>query len=175
MIRRALGILAVVTVLMTPVVSASAATPGETKPTAWTPYRSQPFQLAAGTRCSFGLNGDILRDREEIRTLSTYPGGSPELQQIRGPLIVRYTNTSSGESVRRNLTGRATVRYGTDGSFTITLASGHFAAGLAATDPGGPGFFVLSGHGHSLAVAADGSRVLSLGTGRVENICDTLG
>lgn len=144
------------------------------KPNPWQPYRSQPFQLAAGVRCTFGLNGDILVDRERIRTLSEYPDGSPEVQQITGQLIVQYTNTATGESVTRNLTGLATVRYGTDGSFTITLEGGHFAAGLAATDPGGPGFFVLTGQGYSLTVAPDGSRVLTLGTGTVENICTTL-
>ena len=141
----------------------------------WPPYRTAPFQLAAGTRCPFALSGTPVRDRERIRTLASFPNGKPRVQQVVGPLIVRYTNTDTGTSVRRNLTGRALVTYGSDGSFTLTLQSGHFAVGLAATDPGGPGFFVLTGRGHSLHVAANGSRVLSLGTGRVENLCTTLG
>jgi hypothetical protein len=35
----------------------------------WTPYRTAPFVLPAGTRCPFGLSGTPVRDRERIRTL----------------------------------------------------------------------------------------------------------
>lgn len=140
----------------------------------WMPYRTAPFQLAAGVRCPFALSGTPVRDRERIRTLATFEDGKPRIQEVDGPLVVRYTNVDTGRSVRRNLTGRALVTYGGDGSFVETLEHGHFAVGLSATDPGGPGFFVLTGSGFSLAVAADGSRILSLGTGRVENLCTTL-
>ena len=140
----------------------------------WSPYRTPPFELAAGLRCPFALSGTPVRDRERIRTLATFADGTPRIQEIAGPLVVRYTNLDSGRSVRRNLTGRALVTYGADGSFVETLEQGHFAVGLSATDPGGPGFFVLTGRGFRLSVAADGSRILSLGTGRVENLCTTL-
>lgn len=141
---------------------------------AWMPYRSAPFELAAGVRCPFALAGTPVRDRERIRTLETFADGKPRVQEVDGPLVVRYTNIDTGRSVRRHLTGRALVTYGADGSFDETLEHGHFAVGLGATDPGGPGFFVLKGSGFSLAVAADGSRTLRLGTGRVENLCTTL-
>ena len=140
----------------------------------WSPYRTPPFELAAGLRCPFALSGTPVRDRERIRTLATFSDGTPRIQEIVGPLVVRYTNVDSGRSVRRNLTGRALVTYGANGSFVVTLEQGHFAVGLSATDPGGPGFFILTGRGFRLAVAADGSRFLSLGAGRVENLCTTL-
>lgn len=76
--------------------------------------------------------------------------------------------------MRRDLTGRATITSGADGSFTEALDHGSFAVGLAATDPGGPGFFVLAGTGFRLDVSSEGARTLVLGTGRVENLCTTL-
>ena len=87
---------------------------------------------------------------------------------------MRYTNTDSGASVVRNLTGRALIIYAAGGGFREILEFGHFAVGLAATDPGGPGFFILSGSGAAVTVRADGSRVLTPGGTRVENICTTL-
>lgn len=140
----------------------------------WEPYRTAPFRLAGGTRCPFGLAGTPIRDRERIRTLARLPDGTPTVQQVAGPLVVRYTNTDTGATVRRDLTGRATVSYREDGSFTETLDHGTLAVGLAATDPGGPGFFVLTGTGFRLDVSAGGARTVFLGTGRVENLCTTL-
>lgn len=140
----------------------------------WEPFRTAPFRLAGGTRCPFGLVGTPVRDRERIHTLAYFPDGSPKVQQVAGPLVVRYTNADSGATVRRDLTGRATISYGGDGSFTETLDHGSLAVGLAATDPGGPGFFVLTGTGFRLHVSAEGGRTLFLGTGRVEDLCTTL-
>jgi hypothetical protein len=154
-------------------VDAAGAAPGESR-RGWEPYRTAPFRLAGGTRCPFGLVGTPVRDRERIRTLADFPDGRPKVQQVAGPLVVRYTNVDSGASVRRDLTGRTTISYGGDGSFTETLDHGSLAVGLAATDPGGPGFFVLSGTGFRLHVSAEGGRTVSLGTGRVENLCTTL-
>lgn len=147
---------------------ASAASP-------WTPYRAADFSLPAGSRCSFALSGHVLVDRERIRTTQSNPDGTPRRQQVVGRLVVRYRNDDSGASVKRNLTGDAFIDHGGDGSTTLTLIRGHFAVGLAAGDSGGPAFLVFTGHGHALTVAADGRRTLRLGSGRVENLCDTLG
>lgn len=140
----------------------------------WKPYRTPPFDLPAGARCPFPLSGRTLQDQERIRTLATFPDGSPQRQEVVGRLVVRYVNQATGAHVDRNLTGTAFVDYRLDGSSTLTLRGGHFAVGLAATDPGGPAFLVLSGHGHAVTFAPDGGRTLALGTGRVENICRTL-
>lgn len=140
----------------------------------WSPYRTAPFTLPAGTRCPFPLRGTPVYDDERIRTLATFPDGTPRVQEVDGPLIVRYTDTDSGATVVRDLTGRALVTYGPDGGFREILERGHLAVGLAATDSGGPGFFILSGGHPSIAVSADGSRVLTPGTARIENICTTL-
>jgi hypothetical protein len=140
----------------------------------WSPYRTAPFTLQAGVRCSFGLSGTPVRDNERVRTPATFPDGAPHVQEFDGPLVVRYTNTGTGASVTRDLTGRALVIHRTDGGFREVLEFGRLAVGLASTDPGGPSFFVLSGSGAVVTVRADGSRLLRPGGARVENICTTL-
>jgi hypothetical protein len=106
--------------------------------------------------------------------LAVFPDGRPRVQEVDGPPVVRYTDTDTGRSAVRDLTGRALVSYGANGGFREILESGHFAVGLAATDPGGPGFFVLTGSGAAVTVKPDGSRVLTPGRMHVENICSTL-
>ena len=146
---------------------ASAASP-------WMPFRAADFDLPAGSRCAFPLSGRVLEDRERIRTLGTFPDGSPSRQRVKGPLVVRYINDDSGASVVRNLTGDAFIDTHSDGSSRFTLKHGHLAVGLGAGDPGGPAFLVLSGHGFTVDFAADGRRTVTPGRGSVENICQTL-
>jgi hypothetical protein len=146
---------------------ASAASP-------WMPFRAADFDLPAGSRCPFPLSGRVLEDQERIRTLATFPDGSPSRQRVKGPLVVRYINDKSGASVVRDLTGDAFIDTRSDRSFTFTLKNGHLAVGLAAGDPGGPAFLVLSGHGFTVDFAADGRRTVTPGRGSIENICQTL-
>jgi hypothetical protein len=40
------------------------------KPGPWSPSPTSDFTLAAGTRCPFTLGGEVLSDKERIRTLS---------------------------------------------------------------------------------------------------------
>ena len=140
----------------------------------WTPSPSSDFELAAGTRCPFTLRGTVIADAEQIRTLETYPDGSPRVQEVVGLLIVRFTNVESGASVERNLTGTALVEFPEDGSFVLTLLGGHMAIGVPPSSPGGPAFLVFTGTGFSLDLHTDGTRTITYGQGQVENICATL-
>jgi hypothetical protein len=140
----------------------------------WMPFRAADFDLPAGSRCPFALSGRVLADHERIRTLATFPDGSPSRQEVKGPLVVRYINVASGASVVRNLTGDAFIDTRSDGSFTFTLKHGHLAVGLGAGDPGGPAFLVLSGRGFTVDFAVDGGRTVTPGRGSIENICQTL-
>jgi hypothetical protein len=107
-------------------------------------------------------------------TVRKHPDGSPHLQEITGPLVMRFTNTDTGRSVVRNLTGTGLLDNGSDGSLTLYLVGGHMAVGLAATDPGGPAFLVFTGSRHAVVFGADGSRTPIYGHGPVENLCATL-
>jgi hypothetical protein len=99
------------------------------------------------------------------------PTNSPTQQEVEGPLVVRYTNVATGESIVRNLTGRALIDTFADGSSRFTLEHGHLAVGLGATDPGGPAFLVLRGRGFTVDFAADGTRTVTPGRGTIENVC----
>lgn len=150
------------------------ASPSTSPAPGWKPYRASPSDAAPGTRCPFALSGRIVVDRERIRTVTSFPDGSPQRQRVVGRLVVRYVNRAARRSVKRDLTGDAFIDAGADGSTELTLRHGRFAVGLGPSDPGGPAFLVLGGRGHSLRIAADGSRTLTLGSGRVENLCRTL-
>ena len=71
----------------------------------WEPTSTPPFVIPAGDVCSFEVKGDIVRDREWMRTPATYPDGSPKVQDFKGVLVIRYTNTSNHRSVVRDATG----------------------------------------------------------------------
>ena len=153
---------AVVLVLAVPA-AAGAASP-------WQPFRAASFVLPENSRCPFELRGDVVRDQERIRTVE--PGRS----EVKGLLVVRYTNVETGESVVRNLNGDALIDQRPDGSIArLTLVHGHLSVGLGASDPGGPAFLVLHGRGFAVDFAPGGTRTITFGTGTVENICETLG
>ena len=136
----------------------------------WQPFRAAPFDLPAGTRCPFELTGEVVRDRERIRTVE------PGRQEVKGLLVVRYTNVATGESIVRNLNGDALIDTRPDGSISrITLVHGHLAVGLGAGDPGGPAFLVLHGRDFAVDFATSGTRTITYGAGEVENVCETLG
>lgn len=141
----------------------------------WTPYRGEDFAYAPGDVCSFGLEGHIVQDKERYRTTEYFPDGSPRYQEFTGQLVIEYTNTSTGESVERNLTGRGDFEYFADGGFTLYDRGGHFGAGLHPGDDPGPGYFVVSGKDWAVHGDADGRKTLIEGQGTIENLCVTLG
>jgi hypothetical protein len=160
------GTIACVIVLAIP---ASAAAPSP-----WSPLTTSPFELPAGTRCDFTLRGEVVQRKERIRTLESYPDGSPRVQEIVGQLVVRYTNVETGESVDRSLTGTALVTIEPDGSSTLSLVGGHMSVGFGEADEPSSSFLVFTGAGHEVFFAADGTRTASFGDGPVEDICQTL-
>jgi hypothetical protein len=143
-------------------------------PSPWSPLATANFELPAGTRCEFTLRGEVLSGKERIRTLETYPDGSPRVQEIVGQLVVRYTNVETGESVDRNLTGTALVIIEPDGSFALSLVGGHMSVGFGVTDEPSSAFLIFTGAGHEVFFATDGTRTATFGDGPVEDVCQTL-
>jgi hypothetical protein len=164
----ALAAAAAVTGVAAPATAATAASPAP-----WQPFRSTPFDEAAGDVCPFALHADIVADHEQFRTLEAYPDGSPREQQFEGLLVIRYTNVSTGANVVRNLTGGGYFFFDPDGTIT-GYGDGHLGLSVHAgnTDPP-PGEYVLTG-AFSFALDADGSRTFDVQGGTVENLCETL-
>jgi len=142
-------------------------------PGQWQNYRSQPFAYTAGDVCAFGVHGDIVKDKERMRTLLTYPDGKPQEQEFTGPLFVRFTNQSSGKSVVRDLSGTGWFFYGRDGA-TFGHAFEHLSISIhqVNTSPA-PGLYYLSG-AFDFAINPDGTRNFTVEHGTTENVCRTL-
>jgi hypothetical protein len=139
----------------------------------WQRYHAQPFTQPAGDVCPFALHGDIVKDHELVRTLQTYPDGSPREQEFVGPLVIRFTNLSTGASVERNLTGTGYFFYEPDGTIR-GRGLGHIAIGIHAVNTSPPpGEYVLTGS-FNFVLRPDGTRDFTIQGGTVEDLCDTL-
>ena len=139
----------------------------------WQRYVSQPWQDAPGKVCTFGVDVTIVRQREQYRTLSSYPNGKPRLQEFRGPLFVRYTNTSSGKSVVGNLSGYGWFYYQADGGTVIYVPS-HLGLTVPVGNKGFPaGEWIFAGHGLVFVSSSGDIHVLRFHA-HLENICSML-
>lgn len=139
----------------------------------WRPFRTTPFVRT--DTCPFPIRGDVVTDKEETRIDSTLPDGSPRVQEFRGPLVMRFTNTSSGRSAVRDLSGYGRIHFFADGA-----SAGYFPDNVGVRipigNPGYPaGYYVMHG-GVRVTIAADGTReVHAIGHPTIENLCRTLG
>jgi hypothetical protein len=135
----------------------------------WQPTRTAPFEVSGV--CPFTMKGDIVTDEEEVRTDSTYPDGSPEVQEFRGPLAIRFTG--NGRSAVRHLNGYARVHYLADGVRAYDWYGGG-SVPVRVDSPGFPqGWYILHGR-FKVAGGSDGTRLFSDVHAKVEDLCLTL-
>jgi hypothetical protein len=152
---------------------AATTTTGTQNPGAWVPITEGNREYPAGTVCSFALSNEVVSQAEEQRVALTYPDGTPLETDYRGPLVVRYTNESTGASVVRDLSGTAQL-YSTPDQGSLWVSQDHFGLTVHPGDPNhAAGLFVLTGPS-VFVVPSDGDTTVLAQT-RVENICDTLG
>lgn len=152
-------------VVLVPAANAVAAEPR------WTPYRTQPFDSV--NVCPFTVHGDIVEDEEETRVDAAYPDGSPKVQELRGPLVIRFTNTASGRSAVRDVSGYALLRFAPDGSSTWFFDGGASIGVHAGNRTTPPGSYILHGR-FTLRIAADGTRTIRRVHASAEDLCATL-
>ena len=139
----------------------------------WEPTSTPPFVIPAGEVCPFEVKGDIIRDREWMRTPATYPDGSPKVQDFAGVLVIRYTNTSNHKTVIRDATGTIRVYHLPDGT-RISQLHGHNAVPVKASNVGFPGGDYIT-HGDFVVIRhPDGNREIPVQLGTMENLCETL-
>ncbi|BAU82983.1 hypothetical protein SLA_2046 [Streptomyces laurentii] len=142
-------------------------------PSAWQPFHAAPFEQKAGDVCSFALKGDIVEDGERIRTLAWDAAGRPAVQQVTGPLTIRFTNLSTGAWVVRAVPGIATMTYHPDGSQTWS-GTGHMAVAIHTGNPyDPPGEYILNGRIELELHPGVGAEPVAL-QGTSENLRDTL-
>ena len=139
----------------------------------WRPYRTKPWHDAPGKVCAFGVNVTIVRQREQYRTLSSYPNGKPRLQEFRGPLFVRYTNTSTGTSVVGNLSGYGWFYYPASGGLDAFVPN-HIDVTVPVGNHGFPaGEWIVSGRA-LVIIDSTGAINIVLIHATTKNICRAL-
>ena len=156
---------------------ATVAGPASADGAPWVRYEQADLLIpAARSTCAFDVQQTVLEDREYYRDVEHYPDGTVRTQQWRGPLVMRYTNVSSGASVVRDLSARATVHYRPDGSMASMVSEhGAFGATMPAGSTPATGLFVLDGRGTTLTLHPDGTRSFTLGPkGTAENVCEAI-
>lgn len=140
-------------------------------PPGWEPAPpTPPYDWAAGIRCDFPTHSQPLVDEVLQRVLDTYTDGKPKLVAYKGPLTVRVTNTANGKWTDVDAGGSALVEYRPDGS-QMWYDYGPIMTGWR--DDGGNmprGLYRLDGI-YTLAIAADGTKTLTLINGTAEPLC----
>ena len=142
-------------------------------PIPWQPYRTSPWTDQPGQVCAFGVAATIVKDGEQVRTLKSYPDGSPEVQEFRGPLYVRYTNQSSGKSVVGDLSGYGLFTYESDGAIDGRIQQ-HIGLTVKVGNIGWPaGEWVISGQAN-VTLSPTGQVSVQLGHAKADDICADL-
>jgi hypothetical protein len=137
----------------------------------WTPYQTPSFTVPAGDACSFELHGEVVYDHEFTRVLSTFPDGSPKVQDWVGPLGVVFSNVQTGQSARRDASGTLRATHDGHGSTTFVFHGNGIAPIFAGSSS--PGIYLVKGP-HVLVANPDGTREFTKTRGTTENMCQTL-
>ena len=133
--RRPATIIMITVALLATAATSAGATTQRPAPT-WKPYRSQPF--LKHDVCSFDVRGVAVYDKEEVATLATFPDGSPEREEYRGPLYIRYTNVSTGKSIVRDQSGKAWLDVRPDKTRVWRVYNGRISVGVKQGTNGFP-------------------------------------
>jgi hypothetical protein len=137
----------------------------------WQSTFQGPISAPAGSVCSFAVTAEPVR--EDLRFRYHYDSaGNVDGYQATGQLIGLITNTETGASVVRNLSGPGTVTFNPDGSYDAVV-DGDFLVFFLAQDSPASGLLLFAGR-TVLHGTAGGAKTLVSYTGQIENLCDTL-
>src|SRR5438093_10707599 len=98
----------------------------------WEPTYQGAITAPAGTVCPFAVSAEPVGQRLQIR-YHYDEAGNPDGYQVGGLLIGRITNTETGASVERNLSGLGTVMFNPDGSWNAVV-EGNFLVFFRSQD-----------------------------------------
>jgi hypothetical protein len=141
--------------------------------TGWTPAPSAPFAQAAGVTCDFAITADPVEDEVVTKVLQRYPDGTIHRDAFKGALVVRVTNTATGDSYDADASGSAVVDHATDGTQTWYVLGPVL---LSVRDGQGNlprGLWIVDGV-YQLVISATGYRTVTMIHGHLDNVCDHL-
>ena len=128
--------------------------------------------VPAGALCPFEISVETLVNTEKLRTFFDAQG-DPTVALLSGRLIWRFTNTETGASIVRNLSGPGRTVYHDDGTRT-DIFLGRSAIAFFVGDPLGPSAPIVAGPA-TLVYDADGDLVSAEIRGHItEDVCETL-
>ncbi|XVV16382.1 hypothetical protein ACQP2X_19070 [Actinoplanes sp. CA-131856] len=157
-------------------VSPAAATPaGPAKGVdeGWVPAPTPPFSQVAGLTCDFAFRAEPVVDEVVTKVLRRYPDGAVRWDAYKGALVVRVTNSGTGQSYDADVSGSAVVEHTADGGETWNVVGPVL---LGVRDGGGNiprGLWVIDGV-YRLEISASGYRTVTMLHGRRDNVCDHL-
>src|ERR671936_1512160 len=138
----------------------------------WEPTFQGPITAPAGVVCPFTVTAEPVR--EDLRVRYHYDAaGNVDGYEATGQLVAQITNTETGVSVVRNLSGPGTVTFNPDSSYDAVVDGDFLVFFLPQDDPSSE-LLLLSGH-TVLHGAPTGEKTLVSSSGQVENLCVTLG
>lgn len=130
---------------------------------------AEDFEAPAGLWCSFGVFVHDIVNNQVLKTFPPEPNGDI-VQLITGNYVTRLTNTSTGKSIRVNISGPARITTHPDGSTTLE-ATGRWFLGEIVNAP----FTVFISSGRVvISIAPDGTPTLVSQSGKVEDLCALL-
>lgn len=139
----------------------------------WVPAPSSPFDYAAGVTCDFAVHGDPIVDQVVVKTISTYPDGTPEVQLAKGALIFRVTNLANGKTTDADASGSAVFDFYPDGSSVWHVVGPVIAPLRAGTSNLPRGIWTLHGV-YDIAFSPANFKTVTLRHGWVHDVCADL-
>ncbi|MEV6105997.1 hypothetical protein AB0M28_14960 [Streptomyces sp. NPDC051940] len=141
----------------------------------WRPVTYSPIDYAAGVRCDFAFRIEQLVDEVMVKTVDTYPDGSPKTELYKGTLIARVINTETGAFYDADASGRSVVEYAEDGS-QVWHATGPVLIGFQEGQGNLPrGEYVVDGV-YTVQFSPAGQRTVTWtgGTESLIDVCDQI-
>ncbi|WP_181787453.1 hypothetical protein [Streptomyces phytophilus] len=137
----------------------------------WRPVTYEPVDYPAGERCDFAFRTEPVHNEVVVKTVATYPDGSPKTELFKGALTVRVTNLETGATYDEDASGRGLARYAPDGAYTY-YAVGPFLVGFEEGQGNLPrGEYVIDGVYTFTFDAADQRTVKWLGEEKLIDVC----
>ncbi|MFD4138361.1 hypothetical protein [Streptomyces sp. NPDC058572] len=139
----------------------------------WEPAPSTPWDVAAGGRCDFPVHGEPIVDEVVQRVLSTHPDGSAKLVAYKGDLVIRVTNTDTGDFYDADASGSALVDHGSDGSRFWTVL-GPVLVGVGEGRGNLPRSLYIIDGAYTMDISPTGYKTVTMAHGSRTDICEQI-
>jgi hypothetical protein len=142
---------------------------------AWQPYPEGELSLPAARYCGdFDVLSTPVEADVRSKVVSRWSSGGPRVTWYAGPLVVDATNTTSGTSVRLDLSGYARTVQRPDGSLATYETLGPVGFGWPTGSVGLPqGYYVFRGR-HIVEFPVGEPRRLVVDQGPETDVCALL-